>query len=322
MKAAVIHEFGEIPSYEEFADPASSDDLRVQVKAAALENFDKLTASGEHYASRHLFPQFPAVVGHSGVGELSDGTLVAFGGPRPPYGTMAELAVVPREYEQFLTRVPQGVDVAVAASLPASALTSLLPLKYAAKLQPGETVLIHGATGVSGKLAAQIAQRLGAGRIVGTGRNAESLRALKALGVDATIDLTAADEEVASQLAVEVAQGCDVVLDFLWGHPAELIFGALVPTEAGFARRRVRYVQIGQAAGPTITLSAEALRTSGLELTGAGNIPPEVVPEAVSQVWDWIRDRVLTIDVQSVPLSDVAQAWQRDGEGARIVLVP
>jgi NADPH2:quinone reductase len=162
MKAVVIHEFGQIPSYEEFADPALSGDLLVRVTAAALENVDKMTASGHHYASKHLFPQFPAVVGQSAVGELSDGTLVAFGGVRPPYGTMAEIAVVPHEYEQFVTRSPHGVDAAVAASLPASALTSLLPLKYAAKLQPGETVLIHGATGVSGKLAAQIARRLGA----------------------------------------------------------------------------------------------------------------------------------------------------------------
>lgn len=102
----------------------------------------------------------------------------------------------------------------------------------------------------------------------------ESLSALKGLGVDTTIDLAASDQEVASGIAAQVDQGCDVVLDFLGGHPAELLLGTLVPREAGFARRRVRYVQIGPA-GPTISLAAEALRTSGLELSGQATLRPK-----------------------------------------------
>ena len=82
MKAAVVHRFGEIPRYEDFTDPAAvGNDLTVRVKAAVLENFDRMTVSREHYASRHQFPQFRAVVGHSAVGTLEDGTLVA-----PPTG--------------------------------------------------------------------------------------------------------------------------------------------------------------------------------------------------------------------------------------------
>ena len=80
LKAAVVHGFGDIPQYEEFSDPAArEDDLKVMVKAAVLENFDRMTVSGEHHARKHLFPQFPAVVGHSGMGALEDGSLVAFG---------------------------------------------------------------------------------------------------------------------------------------------------------------------------------------------------------------------------------------------------
>lgn len=216
MKAAVVHGFGDIPRYEDFTDPtAGGNDLTVKVKAAVLENFDRMTVSGEHYASKHLFPRFPAVVGHSGVGILEDGTLVAFGGVRPPYGTMAEITVVPHEYITFVTPVPHGVDAAIAAALPASALTSLLPLKYRANLQPGETVLVNGATGVSGKLAVQIARLLGAGRIVGTGPNEENLASLPALGAAATIDLKAPDETATRAFADEAGEGYDVILDFL-----------------------------------------------------------------------------------------------------------
>ena len=206
--------------------------------------------------------------------------------------------------------------------LPASALTALLPLKYGAKLQGGETVLINGATGVSGKVALQIAKLLGAGRVVATGRDEEGLRSIMRLGADAEIDLKQSDENITEALLQQARQGFDIILDFLWGHPTELLLRTLVPKEAGFATHRTRFIQIGEAAGSTISLSAETLRTSGMEMTGAGNIPPEVVPEAVQQVWAWIQARQLQIDIEEVPLKEIAEAWQRQTEGKRIVIVP
>lgn len=83
MKAATIKNFDEIPQYRDFQDPENSDTL-IHVKAAALENFDKSVVSGEHFASQSIFPEFPAVVGHSGVGTLKDGTLVSFRGALLP----------------------------------------------------------------------------------------------------------------------------------------------------------------------------------------------------------------------------------------------
>jgi NADPH2:quinone reductase len=323
VKAAVVHGFGDVPSYEDFADPqAGENDLTVRVKAIALENFDRMTVSGGHYASRHLFPLFPAVIGHSGVGTLDDGTLIAFGGVTPPHGTMAEIAVIPDQHRPFVSTVPAGVDAAVAAALPAAALTSLLPLKYGAKLQPGQTVLVNGATGVSGKLAVQIARLLGAGTIVGAGRNRGGLAALPALGATATIDLKAPEDVVTREYAAQAGEGYDVVLDFVWGHPTELLLQTLVPTHVGFPGRRVRLFQVGQAAGGRISLAAETLRTSGLEMTGAGSLAPGIVQEAVQQTWDWVQDGCLEIDLERVPLSDVAQVWERPASGTRIVIVP
>jgi NADPH2:quinone reductase len=323
MKAAVITQFGDGPHYEDFPDPVVEEgDLAVDVKAVALEVFDRMTAKGAHYASRHLFPQFPAIIGHSGVGTLQDGTLVAFGGVKPPYGTIAEKAVVPQQYKAYLTPVPDGVDPAVAASLPASALTSFLPLKWGAKLQADETVLINGATGVSGKVAIQIAKMLGAGRVVGTGREEATLRSLAALGADAVIDLSEADEKVTEAFGREAGKGYDVILDFVWGRPTELLLKTLVPKEAGFAQRRTRFIQIGEAAGPVISLPADALRTSGLEITGSGNVSPTVVPEGMQQIWGWIKEGKLSIDIEKIPLKDIADAWERKTTGQRIVIVP
>ena len=323
MKAAVLHQFGSVPRYEDFPEPVpDAGEMVVRVKAVALENFDRMTAQGIHYASQQMYPKFPAIVGHGGVGVLSDGTLVAFGGVRPPYGTMAETAVVPKEFAAYVSPVPEGVDEGLAAALPASALTSFLSLKWGAELAPGETVLIQGATGVSGKLAVRIAALLGAGKIVATGRDASILQSLPDLGASAVIDLKLPDAEVCGSFAREAGEGYDVILDYLWGRPTELLFRALTPNEVGFAKRRTRYVQIGQAAGTAITLHAEALRTSGLELTGAGKLPPGALPAALEQIWAWVRQGNLTMDVEKVSLSCIAEAWQRNIAGKRIVIVP
>jgi NADPH:quinone reductase-like Zn-dependent oxidoreductase len=323
MKAAVLHEFGSLPRYEDFSEPiAEAGDLLIHVKSVVLENFDKMAAQGVHYASKRMFPQFPAVVGHSGVGTLADGTLVAFGGSRPPYGTMAEIAVVPREYAGYVSPVPAGVDAGLAAALPSAALTSYLPLKCGTKLEPGQSVLILGATGVSGKLAVRIAALLGAGKVVAAGRESSTLDSLRKMGADAIIDLTQPDAEVCDAFVRESGGGYDVILDFLWGHPTELLFKAITPDEVGFAKHSTRYVQIGQAAGAVISFAAEALRTSGLELSGVGRVPPEALPQALQQIWTWLREGKLTMDIEKVDLSCVTEAWLRKTTGQRIVIVP
>jgi len=321
MKAAVLHNFGESPRYEDFPDPIiGENETLVHVKAIALENVDRAIAKGLHYASKQFYPQFPAIIGHSGIGTLNNGRMVGFGGIKPPYGSMAQKVVIPKGY---YAEIPEGVDAAVAAVVPASALTSLLPLRWLAKLQQGETVLINGATGVSGKIAIQIAKLLGAGKMIGTGRNEKSLEEIRKLGADIMIDLKLPEEKLAQAFANEIEKGCDVILDFLWGRPTEILLKTLVPTQLGFAKRRVRLIQIGEMAGSSLSLSAETLRTSGLEIYGSGNIPHEVIPESTAQVWDFIKDGKLHMEIERVPLKDIQNAWeQEDVHGKRIVIVP
>jgi NADPH:quinone reductase-like Zn-dependent oxidoreductase len=320
MKAAVIHNFGETPRYEDFQDPiAEGNEKIVYIKASVLENFDKMVAAGTHYSSGQLMPAFPAIPGHAGIGMTEDGKLVGFGGMKPPYGSFAEKAVV-----SYTVPVPDGIDPAIAAALPSATLTSYLPLKYAAKLLPGESVLINGATGVSGKLAVQIAKMLGAGRIVATGRNEATLKMLAAFGADATINLKQPDEDLLNSFLNEAgAKGYNIVLDFLWGHPAEVLLKSFVPKKAGFAEKRIRYVHIGQKAGASISLSGEMLRTSGVELFGGGKISSEELQDGISLVWEWIKQNKLHIEIEKVPLSSIEEAWQReDLDGKRLVLIP
>jgi NADPH2:quinone reductase len=321
MKAAVLHKFGEMPAFEDFPDPTPGDgQILVHVKAVALENVDKMMAEGSHFASQQFLSTLPAIVGFDGIGMLEDGRLVGFGGVQAPYGAMAEKTVIP---DGYYVPVPEGVDAVTAAALPASALTSLFPLKWSAKLQPGETVLINGSTGVSGKLAVQIAKLLGAGRIVGTGRNEDSMNKVRELGADAVIDLKQSDEQLAEAFHKEAGEGYDIILDFLWGHPTEVLIKTLIPSEIRMSKP-VRLIQIGEKAGDTISLSADALRTTGLQISGAASgITPEAMGEATNQVWDLLRADKLHMDIERVPLKDIEKTWKRtDFEGKRIVIMP
>jgi NADPH:quinone reductase-like Zn-dependent oxidoreductase len=157
------------------------------VSAAALSPLVRGRASGAHYSASH---QFPFVAGVDGVGRLDDGRRVYFLMPRAPYGAMAEETVVPST--QFAP-VPDGLDDVTAAAIANPAMSSWAALAERARLKTGETVLVNGATGAAGQLAVQIARRLGAARVIATGRNTEALRAAAALGADMTIPLVEDD---------------------------------------------------------------------------------------------------------------------------------
>jgi NADPH:quinone reductase-like Zn-dependent oxidoreductase len=322
MKATVLHAFGHSPRYEDFADPqAIEGEALVRINAASLKNVDKMMASGSHY---DRLPDLPCVCGVDGVGLLDDGTRVYCGGARPPYGMMAERSVVSRAW---CLPVPEQVDDVTAAALPNPALSAWLALVWRAQLQPGETVLILGATGVAGQLAVQIAKHLGAERVVAAGRNRRVLTTLGDLGADATIALNLPDQELTTAFIREAGpKGFDVVLDYVWGHPTEVLLEALTRHDVkSAAASRTRVVEIGEMAGPTIALSAAALRSSGLELygSGGGSVPHEAIFEAFPQVWALASSGKLRIKTEPIPLADVEHAWQRrDLDGRRLVLVP
>ena len=85
MKAAVLHEIGGIPSYQDFPDPDPGEgEVVIDVVAVAVENVDKMIAAGTHFASKQFTAQLPAIPGFDGVGTLPDGTLVGFATPGRP----------------------------------------------------------------------------------------------------------------------------------------------------------------------------------------------------------------------------------------------
>jgi len=320
MKAAVLRELGKAPRFEEFTEPtAGKDEALVRVRVASLKAVDKQLASGSHYASPR---ELPVVCGTDGVGELEDGTRIFFGGPRRPYGAMAERTVVPRA---FCFAVPNALDDATAAALPNPGVSAWLSLTHRAKLAAGETVLILGATGVTGQLATQIAKLLGAKRVIAAGRNQQMLSRLKELGADATIQIDQAADALKDALAREAGEGgFDVVIDYLWGRPTEALLAATTKPEFAMVTRETRLVQAGESAGATISLPAAVLRSTALTILGTAGIPSrDVLMNAMEQVLSRAARGELRIETERVALAEIERAWERPGEsGRRLVVVP
>src|SRR5690554_265938 len=151
MKAAILESLGNEPVYGDYEEPNSQnyEQVIIKVKAAALKNLDKIKTYSEYYAP---YKTLPVVVGTDCVGTLSDGSLIYAHGLT---GTMAEKALI---HANRYTLLPDNIDPVVAAALPNAILGSVFPLKIRANMKAGQTVLINGATGITGKVAVQVAK--------------------------------------------------------------------------------------------------------------------------------------------------------------------
>jgi NADPH:quinone reductase-like Zn-dependent oxidoreductase len=322
MKAAVLEEIGKAPKWEEFEEPVAGEgEAPVRVLAASLKPVDKQLAAGVHFAS----PQeadLPVICGTDGVGTLEDGTRVFFAGCRKPFAAMAEITVAPRA---FCFPLPPGIDDDTAAALPNPAVSAWVSLTHRAKLSQGETVLVLGATGVTGQLAVQIAKLLGAARVVGVGRNERVLARLGELGADATVQLDQAADALKEAYLSEMEEtGFDVILDYLWGEPTEALLAALTKGEFTVAGKETRLVQVGESAGATIRLPAAVLRSTAVTILGTAGIPPrEVLFDAMKEVLQRGATGELRIETKRAALAEIESVWKRPGTpGCRMVVVP
>ena len=144
--------------------------------------------------------------------------------------------------------VPDGIDDVTAAAVANLGMAAWRTLLWEGELAPGQTVLVLGATGTSGRIATQLATRRGA-RVVAAGRNQRVLAQLLARGADAMIRVDRPREELAEAIAAEGPLRPDRRLPV--GAPAEAVFAALtrVDPRAGDAPERIRYIQVGIGAG-------------------------------------------------------------------------
>ncbi|HCB0566760.1 TPA: zinc-binding alcohol dehydrogenase family protein [Klebsiella quasipneumoniae subsp. similipneumoniae] len=308
MKAGVVFDLAEGPVWADFIEPQPAPgQTLIDVRAAAMSHVVKARASGRHYSFDGNLPFVPGI---DGVGTTSQGQRVYFAFPTAPFGSMAQRAPVAL---QNCLPLPDELDDIPAAAMANPGMSAWASLVTRAQLQAGETVLINGS---AGQLAVQIARYLGAKKIIATGRNAQSLAAI---GADECIQLTADDKTLTAQFSAVSAAQIDVVIDYLWGHSAELLLPALAKyTPAG---RPVRYVQVGSLAGADIALNGAVLRSAPLLLMGSG-IGSLTMPQLLAATGEMLQAAVpgkLTIATTPRPLQKIAAAWPQDDSQKRTV---
>lgn len=310
-----------MPEYTDFAEPQATndDELLVTVKAVALKHLDKSRASGSHYSTTQPKGE-GQVPGGDGVCLLADGTRVYAMGVS---GMLAEKATIDK---RRIVPLPAGINDAVAAALPNAVIGAGMGLKFKAGMQPGDVVLINGATGFTGSIAVQIAKHYGAQKIIVTGRNQQSLNELLLMGADEAITLLQHDDSFKERLtAIHIQTPIDIIIDYLWGHTAEMILGVLKGD--GRFTNRVRYVSVGSVTGDIIQLSAANLRSVDLQLTGSGLgawskqqvgvLFSDILPE----MFQLAADGKLIVNTITVKLEGIAGLWNLDVPGGKRLVV-
>jgi NADPH:quinone reductase-like Zn-dependent oxidoreductase len=316
--AAVVRSFDQPPRYEEFAAPSPSEgQVLVDVLAAGLHPRVRSGASGTHYTSDGQLPLIPGV---DGVGRLPDGRNVYFVAEDDVPGTMAELAIVdPRR----AVDLPDKADPVTVAAAMNPALSSWVALRRRISFQPGQSVLILGATGNAGQIAVQIARHLGAAGIIAAGRDPQRLALLAELGATTVVSQTGDPAEAADRVGTAAAD-VDVVIDYTWGAPTELAIPALITRRADRSRP-LAWIQIGSMAGLDITLPSSVLRAANLQIMGSGQgsvTAAGIVAELPSLI-DQLTAGTITATALPVPLAQVEKAWTAPTEpGQRVVLTP
>jgi NADPH:quinone reductase-like Zn-dependent oxidoreductase len=321
MKAAVLYGQAEAPKYVDLPEPVPQDagEVLVSVKAVALKHVDKSRAKGTHYSSEGTRAA-ATVVGGDGVCVLPDGSRVYALGTG---GMMAEKAVVAIDRTVLL---PAGLDDLVAAALPNAVFGAAMALRFRAGIEPGDTVLVNGATGFTGRVAVQLARHYGAGRVIATGRNPKSLQELPALGVDEVVSTQQEDAAFIEALQrIHRVTPINVVIDYLWGHTAEMVLASL--KGKGSFSARTRFVSVGAMTGDLIQLSAANLRSIDLQLSGSGlgswtrSQVGILFSEILPAMFQLAAEGKLIVGTVGVALSEIENVWALEvSDGKRLVV--
>jgi NADPH:quinone reductase-like Zn-dependent oxidoreductase len=313
MHAAVVTAFDRAPAYREFPTPTpqTPEEMVVDVIAAGLHPRVRSQADGSHYTSTEELPLVPGI---DGVGRGPDGTLRYFVLPDTTMGAMAEQTVIDQRRSIVL---PDGTDPILVAAAMNPVMSSWLALRRRIDFEPGQTVLILGATGSSGRMAVQVAKQLGAGHVIGAGRDAQRLASLPKLGADTVVQI---DNPSA---VADVARDVDVVIDYLWGPiTAEVMAG--IATHRSDRSKPLTWIEIGSVAGPSAEIFSAALRAVRLQIVGSGqgSVPTRDILTELPAIAAEITRGSFELDARAVPLTDVEAAWNEADADQRIVITP
>ncbi len=301
MRAAVVRRHGAPPEFGTHPAPRrGAGQALIRVTAAPVNPLDLLCATGTSYFGAPALPYAP---GAQGVGVIAEADALPAGlrvwfscnaGMQPGDGAMAELCLAE---ESSVLPLPDGVDDDLAAALGLSAIAAWMALTWRGGLQPGEHVLVPG-------------------RVTAACRDAHGRDRAAGLGADAVADLGAYDLDDA--LAQATGGQVDLVLDPVWGRPAEAALRILSP--------RGRLVNLGSSAAAQASVGSATLRGGTLSVLGYTNnaLSPEQKAGALDEILAHAAAGRLTADRETLPLARAAEGWSRCGQAPhrRAVLIP
>ncbi len=300
--------------------PAPSEIL-IQVKAAGI-NFAEL----ELIEGRYQVPkEVPFIMGFEAAGivieaghkvkslKLGDRvTSIVSSGGYAEYTIADANAAIP---------IPDGLSFAEASTIPIQGLSAYALLKYAAKLQPGESILIQSAAGGVGLYLTQLAKLMGSPCVVGLGSTNEKVELLKRLGADVAVNYS--NEGWADQVREATGgKGIEVVLEQASGEVSDECFKLIAPFG--------RVVMFG-AKNVHDTLFPEKVRQlifQNQSITGFNfpSLQPSQIAECVRPLLELIRSGQVKLFAQhSFALADVGKAYEAMSSRrtmGKIVLIP
>lgn len=305
MRAIVSVAPGDIDSisYEELQPPViESDQVRIAVRAAGVNFADLLLIQGK-YQDKPAYPFAPGL-------EVSGVVLEGRGdAAKPLIGRRVMAAITHGGFaEEVVTdtcnviEIPNDMSYETAATIPIAYGTSYLALTQRARLQQGEVVLVHGASGGVGLTAVEISHALGA-TVIATASSHEKLLIAKSYGADVLINY--AQEEISSSI-LKIVEGVDVVFDPVGGDAFQESMHCVLPGG--------RILIIGFASGTVPQIPANHLLVKDVSALGfsfgkvrAGS--PDLMREALNQIIDlWKVDQINPFVSNVFPLSDAKSA--------------
>jgi NADPH:quinone reductase len=298
MRAIQVTEFGgpEVLRLVDLPVPEPGDgEVLVRVSRAGINYADTHQRRNEYLAKAEL----PLVPGAevAGVREDSGERVVAMCGT----GGYAEYATAPAA---LTVPIPDGVEDGTALALVLQGLTAWHLYRTSARVQEGESVVVHAAAGGVGSLAVQLGRAMGAGRVIATASSEEKRALALELGADAAVD--AAPEGMAERL-IEANGGrrVDVVFEMAGGEVFEQSLTALAPFG--------RVIAYGNASGEANTVATGRLMRRSAAVVGFWLMHLVGRPEMVAGPLADLFARAARGDLRAVvgatyPLAEAAQA--------------
>jgi NADPH2:quinone reductase len=275
--------------------------VKVDVKTTGIQFSDLVRIAGEYQDSTE--PPF-TVGGDAGglIAEVGEGVEGFEVGDRviTPAGCVEEINISARA----VTKLPAGTDLELAASFRNNYATGLWGLQYG-RLQPGETLLVHGAAGGVGLAAVDLGKLFGA-TVIATASSDDKLEVVKTQGADHTINYTDGFRDAVKDLTG--GRGADVIYDPVGGD----VFDESMRCIAPFGRILIVGFTSGRAAlAKTNHLLVKDAQVIGYTMGGLKKHNPEKDKANAQVLMNWLaHGRIAPHVSHRLPMEDIVDAYQ------------